>query len=111
LSHALLKYFFIVFLSLSFSLFAPCFITAGGLPCKLPYCSPRSQQTELTQGRVRSAVEWNEVAFYSEKRQLKTNLAVKVTIQLASLILPVQHNLCYWISNKPGKTSDFSKLQ
>jgi hypothetical protein len=26
---------------------------------------------------------------------------VKVTIQLASLILAVKHNLCYWMSNKP----------
>jgi hypothetical protein len=36
---------------------------------------------------------------------------VKVTIQLASLIIAVKHNLCYWMSNKPLISSDFSKLQ
>jgi hypothetical protein len=36
---------------------------------------------------------------------------VKFTIQLASLILAVKHNLCYWISSKPRKTSEFFKLQ
>jgi hypothetical protein len=34
---------------------------------------------------------------------------VKFTFQLVSLILGVKHNLCYWISNKPCKTSDFPK--
>jgi hypothetical protein len=32
---------------------------------------------------------------------------VKVTIQLASLILAVRHNLCYSMSNKPRTASDF----
>jgi hypothetical protein len=36
---------------------------------------------------------------------------VKVTIQLASLILAVKRNLCYLMSKKPRITSDFSKLQ
>jgi hypothetical protein len=36
---------------------------------------------------------------------------MKITIQLASLILVVEHNLCYWMSNKLCTTSNFSKLQ
>jgi hypothetical protein len=36
---------------------------------------------------------------------------MKVTIQWASLILVVMHNLCYWTSNKPIITSDFSRRQ
>jgi hypothetical protein len=36
---------------------------------------------------------------------------VKVTIQLASLILAVKNNVCYWMNNKPRITSDVSKLQ
>jgi hypothetical protein len=49
------------------------------------------------------------------KRQVKTNLAVvfivKVTVQLASLILAVIHNLCHWMRRKPRITFYFSKLQ
>jgi hypothetical protein len=36
---------------------------------------------------------------------------VKVTGQPVSLILAVKHNVCYWMSNKPRITSDFSKLR
>jgi hypothetical protein len=55
------------------------------------------------------------VFFFSEKTtEIQFSSAVfmvKVTIQLASLILAVKHNLCYWMSNKPRKISHVSKLQ
>jgi hypothetical protein len=66
---------------------------------------------------VRSEVERSEVtSVFIAKKTTQNKFSsgvfiVKVTIQLVSLILAVKHNLCYWMSNKPCITSDFSKLQ
>jgi hypothetical protein len=67
--------------------------------------------------QVRSQVERSEVTSVFIVKRTTENLfdggvfIVKVTIQLTSLILAVNRNLCYWISNKPHITSDFSILQ